>query len=64
VLRDLMGAKAPDKGAVRREADGLDPEAIRGLAGRLRSAVTVNPRDRADPWRTAQHQLARLRRRA
>jgi hypothetical protein len=43
VLRDLMGAKAPDKGAVRREADGLDPEAVRGLAGRLRSAVTVNP---------------------
>jgi hypothetical protein len=64
VLKELMGVAAPDKGAVRRETEGLDPETVRGLAGRLRSAVTVNPRDRADPWRTAQHQLARLRRRA
>ena len=63
VLRDLMGAAAPDKGAVRRACDGLDAEAVRGLAGRLKSAVAVNTHSRSDPWRTAQHQLANLRRR-
>jgi len=62
-LRDLMGAKAPDKGEVRRECDGLEPEAVRDLAGRLKSVMTHNPHRRADAWRVAKSQLAKLRRR-
>ncbi|MGH2613886.1 MAG: hypothetical protein ACRDJC_01500, partial [Thermomicrobiales bacterium] len=61
-LQELMGDRTPRKHEVRTVTDGLGREAMAQIVAQLNSMYRGGSRgDRADPWRSAQSMIARMR---
>jgi hypothetical protein len=61
-LLDLMGDRAPRKHEVRTATDGLGRDAVNEIVAQLNGMYRGGARnDRADPWRSAQGMIAKMR---